>query len=104
MNIFFAHTAKTLADTCDNSSELIFFPLLYFSDGYTVSDVVMYWRDQPVVGVEKAELPQFTIKKFETNERKIKLATGMCFLTQKCKNLTESPEEPKTQQFLKTII
>merc|ERR1712077_129695 len=42
----------------------------------TVSDVVMYWRDQPVVGVEKAELPQFTIKKFETNERKIKLATG----------------------------
>ena len=47
------------------------------SDGYTVSDVVMYWRDQPVVGVEKAELPQFTIKKFETNERKIKLATGM---------------------------
>ena len=57
--------------------QLIFFPLLYFSDGYTVSDVVMYWRDQPVVGVEKAELPQFTIKKFETNERKIKLATGM---------------------------
>jgi len=46
------------------------------SYGYTVSDVVMYWRDQPVVGVEKAELPQFTIKKFETNERKIKLATG----------------------------
>ena len=88
MNIFFAHTAKTLADTCDNSSELIFFPLLYFSDGYTVSDVVMYWRDQPVVGVEKAELPQFTIKKFETNERKIKLATGMYlvfFLTQKYK-------------------
>ena len=80
MNIFFAHTAKTLADTCDNSSELIFFPLLYFSDGYTVSDVVMYWRDQPVVGVEKAELPQFTIKKFETNERKIKLATGMCLV------------------------
>ena len=21
-------------------------------DGYTVSDVVMYWRDEPVVGVE----------------------------------------------------
>ena len=27
----------------------IFFPV---SDGYTVSDVVMYWRDEPVVGVE----------------------------------------------------
>ena len=86
MNIFFAHTAKTLADTCDNSS--VDFFSFCISDGYTVSDVVMYWRDQPVVGVEKAELPQFTIKKFETNERKIKLATGMClvfFLTQKCK-------------------
>ena len=47
-----------------------------FSDGYTVSDVVMYWREEPVVGVDKAELPQFTIKTWETNERKIKLATG----------------------------
>jgi len=46
------------------------------SYGYTVSDVVMYWRDQPVVGVEDAELPQFTIMGYETNERKIKLATG----------------------------
>jgi len=46
------------------------------SYGYTVSDVVMYWRVEPVVGVEDAELPQFTIKGFETNERKIKLATG----------------------------
>ena len=46
------------------------------SDGYTVSDVVMYWREKPVVGVEEAELPQFTIEGYETNERKIKLATG----------------------------
>ncbi|TRY73657.1 hypothetical protein TCAL_00937 [Tigriopus californicus] len=46
------------------------------SYGYTVSDVVMYWRDEPVVGVEDAELPQFTIVGWETNERKIKLATG----------------------------
>merc|ERR1719458_2351959 len=36
----------------------------------------MYWRDEPVVGVEDAELPQFTIMGWETNERKIKLATG----------------------------
>ena len=26
--------------------------LLIFADGYTISDVVMYWRDEPVVGVE----------------------------------------------------
>ena len=36
----------------------------------------MYWRDNPVVGVEEAELPQFTIEDHETNERKIRLATG----------------------------
>ena len=41
-----------------------------------MSDVVMYWREEPVVGVDKAELPQFTIVGWETNERKIKLATG----------------------------
>ena len=29
-----------------------------------------------MVGVEEAELPQFTIEGYETNERKIKLATG----------------------------
>ena len=52
------------------------FSLFLFLDGYTVSDVVMYWRDEPVVGVEEAELPQFTIVGWETNERKIKLATG----------------------------
>ena len=26
------------------------------SDGYTISDVVMYWRDEPVVGVEVSSL------------------------------------------------
>ena len=36
----------------------------------------MYWRDQPVVGVDEAKLPQFTIVGYQTNERKIKLATG----------------------------
>ncbi len=36
----------------------------------------MYWRDDPVVGVDEAELPQFSIEEWATNERKIKLATG----------------------------
>lgn len=31
---------------------------LLMKDGYTVSDVVMFWRETPVVGVEDAELPQ----------------------------------------------
>lgn len=47
------------------------------ADGYTVSDVVMFWKDpEPVVGVEQSELPQFTIIKYETTDRKEKLATG----------------------------
>ncbi|PSN54233.1 Gamma-aminobutyric acid receptor subunit beta-like protein [Blattella germanica] len=46
------------------------------TNGYTVSDVVMYWKDTPVRGVDEAELPQFTIIGCETNDRKEKLATG----------------------------
>ncbi|XP_008472343.1 gamma-aminobutyric acid receptor subunit beta-like [Diaphorina citri] len=46
------------------------------SYGYTVLDVVMYWKETPVRGVEEAQLPQFTILGHETNDRKEKLATG----------------------------
>ncbi|XP_046673053.1 gamma-aminobutyric acid receptor subunit beta-like [Homalodisca vitripennis] len=46
------------------------------SYGYTVTDVVMYWRATPVRGVEEAELPQFTIIGYGTNDRIEKLATG----------------------------
>jgi len=50
--------------------------MFLISDGYTVSDVVMYWKETPVRGVDEAELPQFTIIGYETNDRKEKLATG----------------------------
>lgn len=40
-------------------------------------DVLMYWKTTPVRGVEDAELPQFTIIGYETNDRKEKLATGI---------------------------
>ncbi|XP_046394630.1 gamma-aminobutyric acid receptor subunit beta-like isoform X2 [Ischnura elegans] len=43
------------------------------SYGYTVLDVVMYWQDTPVMGVDEAELPQFTIIGYETNDRKVKV-------------------------------
>lgn len=52
-----------------------------FVDGYTVRDVVMYWTETPVVGVEDAELPQFSIIKYETKDRKEKLATGNIYPT-----------------------
>ncbi|XP_044728795.1 gamma-aminobutyric acid receptor subunit beta-like [Chrysoperla carnea] len=47
------------------------------SYGYTVLDVLMYWKETPVRGVEEAELPQFTIIGYETNDRKESLATGI---------------------------
>ncbi|GIY27347.1 gamma-aminobutyric acid receptor subunit beta-like [Caerostris darwini] len=47
------------------------------SYGYTVADVVMYWTATPVVGVEDAELPQFSIMKYETTNRMEKLATEL---------------------------
>ncbi|KAJ8919439.1 hypothetical protein NQ315_016537, partial [Exocentrus adspersus] len=47
------------------------------SYGYTVTDVLMYWKATPVRGVEEAELPQFTIMGYETNDRKERLATGI---------------------------
>ena len=50
---------------------------LFSSDGYTVLDVVMYWKETPVRGVDEAELPQFTIIGYETNDRKERLATGI---------------------------
>lgn len=40
-------------------------------DGYTMSDVLMYWQPTPVLGVFDTELPQFTILGFETNDRKV---------------------------------
>lgn len=46
------------------------------SYGYTVRDVIMHWTDTPVVGVEQAELPQFSILRYETTDRKEQLATG----------------------------
>lgn len=57
---------------------LLFFSHLFFRafvcglDGYTMSDVLMYWQPSPVLGVfDTTELPQFTILGFETNDRKV---------------------------------
>ncbi|XP_076042748.1 gamma-aminobutyric acid receptor subunit beta-like isoform X2 [Oratosquilla oratoria] len=46
------------------------------SYGYTIMDVRMYWRDIPVIGVEEAKLPQFTIMGYQAGERTEELATG----------------------------
>lgn len=49
----------------------IFLLKILLQDGYTVTDVLMHWRNTPIRGVEEAELPQFTILGYETNDRKV---------------------------------
>jgi hypothetical protein len=46
-------------------------------DGYTVTEVVMFWSDTPVLGMKDAKLPQFTIVNHETSNRRVRLATGV---------------------------
>lgn len=50
--------------------------MLFILDGYTVRDVVMHWKDTPVVGVDTVQLPQFTILNYDTSDRIENLATG----------------------------
>ncbi|CAL1261793.1 unnamed protein product [Larinioides sclopetarius] len=46
------------------------------SYGYTVEDVQMYWKNEAVVGVDKAELSQFSILNFAATVREETLASG----------------------------
>lgn len=52
------------------------FFLSFMQDGYTIQDVVMYWMDQAVTGVEKADLPNFSILGCDTGDRLEELASG----------------------------
>ena len=45
-------------------------------DGYTVRDVVMYWKEKAIRGVENIELPQYIISDYDTTDRIEKIATG----------------------------
>ncbi|CAL8119988.1 unnamed protein product [Orchesella dallaii] len=47
------------------------------SYGYTITDVVMYWKAPGVMGVEDVKIQQFTITGYETNDRIESLATGV---------------------------
>ena len=47
------------------------------TDGYPMEDVIMKWKgDRPVQGVEKIELPQFTLRAHEANQAIESLSTG----------------------------
>ncbi|ETE66711.1 Gamma-aminobutyric acid receptor subunit beta-3, partial [Ophiophagus hannah] len=51
-------------------------------DGYTTDDIDFYWRggDNAVTGVERIELPQFSIVEYKLVSKNVVFATGMYFL------------------------
>lgn len=51
---------------------------VYFADGYTTDDIEFYWRggDNAVTGVERIELPQFSIMDHRLVSKNVVFATG----------------------------
>lgn len=47
-------------------------------DGYTTDDIEFYWRggDNAVTGVERIELPQFSIVEYRLVSKNVVFATG----------------------------
>ena len=53
------------------------------ADGYTTDDIEFYWRggDNAVTGVERIELPQFSIVEYRLVSKNVVFATGKyCYL------------------------
>lgn len=48
------------------------------TDGYTTDDIEFYWRgeDKAVAGVERIELPQFSIVDYKLIAKKVVFSTG----------------------------
>lgn len=68
------------------------------SDGYTTDDIEFYWRggDHAVTGVERIELPQFSIVDYKLISKNVVFSTGnktrlqnTIGISQKLKYLTE---------------
>lgn len=53
-------------------------PLCLVSDGYTTDDIEFYWRggDNAVTGVDKIELPQFSIVDHKLISKNVVFSTG----------------------------
>lgn len=58
------------------------------TDGYTTDDIVFFWQggDNAVTGVDKLELPQFSIVDIRLVSREVRFTTGKdcqnkCFIT-----------------------
>lgn len=56
------------------------YPLCFLhADGYTTDDIVFFWQggDSAVTGVDKLELPQFSIVELRLVSREVRFTTGM---------------------------
>lgn len=63
---------------CYASASLSFLPLL-FLDGYTTDDIEFYWRggEGAVSGVDRIELPQFSIVDYKLISKNVVFSTGI---------------------------
>lgn len=66
---------------CKQNEDSSFLSCPHFSlmaDGYTTDDIEFYWRggDKAVTGVERIELPQFSIVEHRLVSRNVVFATG----------------------------
>ncbi|KAJ1348790.1 hypothetical protein KIN20_004182 [Parelaphostrongylus tenuis] len=61
----------------DRPIEDVLGPEKTLPDGYTTSEVLMKWNyPKAVHGVEEADVPQFTVTGFQTEDRVVRTATG----------------------------
>lgn len=53
-------------------------PPVFDTDGYTTDDIVFFWQggDDAVTGVDKLELPQFSIVDIRLVSREVRFTTG----------------------------
>lgn len=63
------------------NNQIVFYEYLYiffFTDGYTTDDIEFYWNggDKAITGVEKIELPQFSIVEYKMVSKKVVFSTG----------------------------
>lgn len=57
---------------------VLYFLSLFVSDGYTTDDIEFYWRggNHAVTGVERIELPQFSIVDYKLISKNVVFSTG----------------------------
>lgn len=82
-----------------------FLSLSSLSDGYTTDDIEFYWRggDGAVSGVERIELPQFSIVDYKLISKNVVFSTGMRRRRPEGSQRTSSFPSPLPLPFLQVL-